>query len=189
MVAALFALHPINVESVAWAAERKNVLSTLFRVAPSASQRYARKPELRRYAWVVGLYALALMAKPQVITFPLLLVLWDYWPLGRVAARHDAVSAKNVDFPEMPLRKLLWEKCHAAALGGERNCDHAGAAGRGAVKDPPEFQHAFPAGECSDRVCAFSEDDDLAVEARSTLSAPTNFSCVGQSPRPPRYSL
>jgi tetratricopeptide (TPR) repeat protein len=111
MVAALFALHPINVESVAWAAERKNVLSTLFfLLALYAYERYARKPELRRYAWVVGLYALALMAKPQVITFPLLLVLWDYWPLGRVAARHDAVSAKNVDFPEMPLRKLLWEK-------------------------------------------------------------------------------
>jgi protein O-mannosyl-transferase len=111
MVAALFALHPINVESVAWAAERKNVLSTLFfLLALYAYEWYARKPERRRYAWVVGLYALALMAKPQVITFPLLLVLWDYWPLRRVASGHDAASATSGDFPKMSSRQLLWEK-------------------------------------------------------------------------------
>jgi protein O-mannosyl-transferase len=111
MVAALFALHPINVESVAWAAERKNVLSTLFfLLALYAYEWYARKPERRRYAWVVGLYALALMAKPQVVTFPLLLVLWDYWPLGRVAAEDGAASARSGDFLKMPSRRLLWEK-------------------------------------------------------------------------------
>ncbi len=113
MVAALFALHPINVESVAWAAERKNVLSAFFfLLAFCAYEWYARQPERRRYAWVVGLYALALMAKPQVITFPFLLVLWDYWPLGRVAARDDAASTKTGAFPtiRLPLRQLLWEK-------------------------------------------------------------------------------
>ena len=111
MVAALFALHPLNVESVAWAAERKNVLSTLFfLLALYAYEWYARQPERRRYAWVVGLYAIALMAKPQVITFPVLLVLWDYWPLGRVAAGDEAASAARGDFPKLPIRELLWEK-------------------------------------------------------------------------------
>jgi tetratricopeptide (TPR) repeat protein len=85
MVAGLFALHPINVESVAWAAERKNVLSMLFfLLAFYAYVWYTREPGPRRYAAVAGLYALALMAKPQVITFPFLLLLFDYWPLGRI---------------------------------------------------------------------------------------------------------
>ena len=111
MVAALFALHPINVESVAWAAERKNVLSTLFfLLALYAYEWYARKPERRRYAWVIGLYALALMAKPQAITFPLLLVLWDYWPLRRVAGGYDTAEAAPGDFPKKARRQLLWEK-------------------------------------------------------------------------------
>src|SRR6202790_1454250 len=84
MVAALFALHPINVESVAWASERKNVLSmTFFLLALYAYDWYARKPEVRRYALVAFVFALGLLAKPQVITFPFLLLLWDYWPLGR----------------------------------------------------------------------------------------------------------
>jgi len=87
MVAALFALHPINVESVAWASERKNVLSMLFfLLALYAYTSYARRPGLRRYSAVVLAFALALMCKPQVITFPFLLWLWDYWPLGRIGA-------------------------------------------------------------------------------------------------------
>jgi protein O-mannosyl-transferase len=91
MVAALFALHPINVESVAWAAERKNVLSMMFfLLALCAYVWYARAPRPRRYAWVVALYALGLMAKPQVITFPILLWLLDYWPLARIGAGGQA---------------------------------------------------------------------------------------------------
>jgi tetratricopeptide (TPR) repeat protein len=85
-VALLFGFHPINVESVAWAAERKNVLSMLFfLLAFAAYGWYARRPGVRRYSLVFLLYSLALMSKPQVITFPFLLLLWDYWPLGRVA--------------------------------------------------------------------------------------------------------
>lgn len=84
IVAALFALHPVNVESVAWAAERKNVLSMLFFLAAlMAYGWYAQRPSLRRYGSVVLLFALGLMAKPQVITFPCVLLLWDYWPLER----------------------------------------------------------------------------------------------------------
>ncbi len=97
MVAALFALHPINVESVAWAAERKNVLSMLFfLLALYAYGGYARglsldkaglgKSGLLRYVAVVFCFALALLSKPQVIAFPFLLLLWDYWPLCRIGA-------------------------------------------------------------------------------------------------------
>src|SRR6202162_2488613 len=83
MVAALFALHPINVESVAWASERKNVLSMLFfLLALYAYVWYGRRPALLRYAVVFFLFALALLSKPQVVAFPFLLWLLDYWPLG-----------------------------------------------------------------------------------------------------------
>jgi tetratricopeptide (TPR) repeat protein len=141
MVAALFALHPINVESVAWAAERKNVLSALFfLLALYAYERYARQPERGQYKWVVGLYALALMAKPQVITFPFLLVLWDYWPLGRVAAWEGASSPTSADFPKMPIRQLLWEKWPLLVLSGisailTMQAQQAG----GAVKDLSQY--------------------------------------------------
>jgi Tfp pilus assembly protein PilF len=85
MVAALFALHPINVESVAWAAERKNVLSMLFfLLALYAYDWYARRPGVVRYAAVAFLFVLSLLCKPQVIALPFLLLLWDYWPLGRI---------------------------------------------------------------------------------------------------------
>ena len=84
MLAALFAIHPINVESVAWIAERKNVLSMFFfLLALAAYGWYAKNPNLRRYLTVTILCAMALMAKPQVITFPFALLLLDYWPLAR----------------------------------------------------------------------------------------------------------
>ena len=86
VVAALFGIHPVNVESVAWAAERKNVLSMLFfLLALLAYGWYARQPKLRRYGLVFLLFLLALMSKPQVITFPFLLLLLDYWPLRRLS--------------------------------------------------------------------------------------------------------
>ncbi|MGB7584271.1 MAG: tetratricopeptide repeat protein [Terriglobales bacterium] len=84
MVAALFALHPINVESVAWVAERKTVLSMMFfLLALAAYAGYAKRPSIARYMGVAALFACGLMAKPMVITFPFLLLLWDYWPLQR----------------------------------------------------------------------------------------------------------
>ena len=84
-VATLFALHPLNVESVAWIAERKNVLSMFFfLVALAAYGWYARRPSVARYLAVTLAYALALMSKAQVITFPFALLLLDYWPLGRL---------------------------------------------------------------------------------------------------------
>src|SRR5215471_11307165 len=83
-VAGLFAVHPLNVESVAWVAERKNVLSTLFFIlAIWAYSWYARSPRWSRYLPVLGLFALGLMAKPMIVTLPFVLLLMDYWPLRR----------------------------------------------------------------------------------------------------------
>jgi tetratricopeptide (TPR) repeat protein len=98
MVAALFALHPVNVESVAWAAERKNVLSmTFFLLAMHAYGRYVRRVSVKRYAVVAALFALGLMAKPEIITLPCVLLLWDYWPLQRMDGQ--ARSAHSTDAP------------------------------------------------------------------------------------------
>ncbi len=89
VVAALFAVHPVNVEAVAWIAERKTLLSMLFfLLALGAYRWYASRPGMARYALVAFWFALGLMAKPQVITLPFVLLLWDYWPLERPAVRH-----------------------------------------------------------------------------------------------------
>jgi Flp pilus assembly protein TadD len=83
-VAALFAVHPLHVESVAWASERKDVLSTvLFMLALWAYLAYVQRPEWRRYAAVAACLALGLMAKPMLVTLPALLLLLDFWPLRR----------------------------------------------------------------------------------------------------------
>jgi protein O-mannosyl-transferase len=83
-VAALFALHPLHVESVAWIAERKDVLSTLFWIlAMGAYAAYARSSTLANYLLVVLFFCLGLMAKPMLVTLPVLFLLMDYWPLNR----------------------------------------------------------------------------------------------------------
>jgi tetratricopeptide (TPR) repeat protein len=83
-VAALFALHPINVESVAWVAERKNVLSTFFwMLTLLAYAIYHERPGMVRYFAVLFVFALGLLAKPMLVTLPFVLLLLDYWPLGQ----------------------------------------------------------------------------------------------------------
>jgi len=83
-VAVVFALHPLNVESVAWVAERKNVLSTFFLLLTIwAYIRYAEKPTTKRYSLVFILFAFGLMSKSMVVTLPFVLLLLDYWPLER----------------------------------------------------------------------------------------------------------
>lgn len=85
IVAALFAIHPMRVESVAWVAERKDVLSGLFWILTIAGYAaYVRKPGVARYSVVLVLYALGLMAKPMLVTLPLILILLDWWPLRRL---------------------------------------------------------------------------------------------------------
>ncbi len=106
MVAALFALHPLNVESVAWVAERKTMLSTLFcLLALGAYQWYASKPGVLRYVVMAGLFMLGLMSKPQIIMLPLVLLLWDYWPLQRMFA-DDLQPLPGVE--AVPPRSLSW---------------------------------------------------------------------------------
>jgi Flp pilus assembly protein TadD len=86
LVAALFALHPLHVESVAWAAERKDTLSTFFGLLSLiAYASYARSPSPKRYALVSVTLALGLMAKPMLVTWPFLMLLLDYWPLRRMS--------------------------------------------------------------------------------------------------------
>lgn len=83
-VAALFALHPLHVESVAWISERKDVLSTLFWLLTMWSYLlFVERPNARRYVVVVACFVLGLMAKPMLVTLPFVLLLIDYWPLGR----------------------------------------------------------------------------------------------------------
>ena len=116
-VAALFALHPLRVESVAWAAERKDVLSTFFAfTAIWAYVRYAEKPSFLRYSLVFLLFALGLMAKPMLVTLPIILLLMDYWPLRRFpvsqkprtkhqapSTKHQAPSTKHLVLEKIPL--------------------------------------------------------------------------------------
>ena len=92
-VAVLFAVHPINVESVAWIAERKNVLCMFFFLLTLlAYGRYARRPSVGRYVGVPLLFAMALMSKPMAITLPFVLLLLDYWPIGRWRSGEDGES-------------------------------------------------------------------------------------------------
>lgn len=89
-VAAVFAVHPLNVESVAWIAERKNVLSTfLWLLAMWFYVRYVEHPAILRYTLLVLTFSLGLMAKPMLVTLPFVLLLFDYWPLNRLTTRKD----------------------------------------------------------------------------------------------------
>jgi len=105
-VAALFALHPINVESVDWVAERKNVLcTTFFLLTLWAYGWYAKAPGWKRYLAVFCLFAAGLASKPMVITLPFVLLLLDYWPLMRVRSAHG-----NANAIARPWWKLVLEK-------------------------------------------------------------------------------
>jgi tetratricopeptide (TPR) repeat protein len=87
-VAALFALHPLHVESVAWVSERKDVLSTTLGILTLLAYAwYVQRPLARRLALVAGLFALGLMAKPMLVTLPLVMLLLDHWPLARPPQR------------------------------------------------------------------------------------------------------
>ena len=109
LVAMLFALHPINVESVAWIAERKNVLSMFFfMLSLAAYGRYARKPNLGRYALICLLFAIGLTAKPMIVTLPCVLLLLDFWPLRRVQTWTPPATVFPV--PQFRFGKLLIEK-------------------------------------------------------------------------------
>ncbi len=126
-LAALFAVHPLRVESVAWIAERKDVLSGVFWFATLCAYAwYARRPDWRRYGVVLLLFGIGLLAKPMLVSLPLVLLLLDYWPLNRLASPYPAVlrlAGGNaglgpgvVPGPPRSLRFLLLEKAPLLAL-------------------------------------------------------------------------
>ena len=96
-VAAIFAVHPLHVESVAWIAERKDVLSGFFFVLTLlAYVHYARLPTVARYGTVIVFFVCGLLSKPMIITLPAILLLLDYWPLGRWSASAKATADRHV---------------------------------------------------------------------------------------------
>ena len=117
-VAALFAWHPLHVESVAWASERKDVLSTLFWLLTLMA--YVRFADLSKvqspkskvfYLLALSFFALGLMSKPMVVTLPFVLLLLDFWPLGRISnVKFQMTNSENGSVPRLPIFKLLLEK-------------------------------------------------------------------------------
>jgi Flp pilus assembly protein TadD len=106
-VAALFALHPLHVESVAWVAERKDVLSTLFWMLTLwAYLGYVKRPKGKRYLLIVLPFALGLMAKPMLVTLPFVLLLLDYWPLERIWPGQSGVGHPGENHPSLVAEKV-----------------------------------------------------------------------------------
>jgi Tfp pilus assembly protein PilF len=118
LVAALFALHPLHVESVAWACERKDTLSTFFGLLSLiAYVRYAEAPSIRRYAWTSVTLALGLMSKPMLVTWPFVMLLLDYWPLGRLGGQGWDQRLRSASHSEAATaRALVREKIPLFAL-------------------------------------------------------------------------
>ena len=115
LVAALFAIHPFNVESVAWIAERKNVLSTFFFLLTiGAYGWYALKPDVKRYLAVAALFVLGVASKAMVVTLPCALLLLDFWPLRRIQGLSTEENALPV--PQMSISRLVLEKLPLLAL-------------------------------------------------------------------------
>ena len=125
-VAAFFVVHPLRVESVAWAAERKDVLSAFFGfLTIFAYLRYVEKPRLTRYFCVVFLFALGLLAKPMLVTLPILFLALDYWPLKRLFYKENYTTSFadffNIFFEKLPLLGLVgfssWLTIRAQSMG------------------------------------------------------------------------
>lgn len=118
-VAAVFASHPLRVESVAWIAERKDLLSGVFFILMlGAYTRYVRNPSTARYIVVSVLFACGLMSKPMLVTVPLVLLLLDYWPLGRLNNGRSTIlrASRRLVVEKIPLFLLSIVSCVATIL-------------------------------------------------------------------------
>jgi len=119
LVAALFALHPLHVESVAWASERKDTLSAFFGLLSLiAYVRYADAPSIGRYVWTAITLGLGLLAKPMLVTWPFVMLLLDYWPLRRLRdpmAKEHLWGASHRE-AATGIVSLVWEKLPLVAL-------------------------------------------------------------------------
>jgi len=126
-VAAAFALHPLHVESVAWAAQRKDVLSAFFwLLAMGAYVRYVKggganpEPERYRAKWYAGtflLFVMGLMAKPMLVTLPFVMLLLDYWPLNRLKTQDSRLQTNGLSISDN-IRNVVYEKVPFFALSG-----------------------------------------------------------------------
>jgi tetratricopeptide (TPR) repeat protein len=131
LVAALFAVHPLHVESVAWVIERKDVLSTFFGILGiRAYHRYVRRPGVGRYLAVAVLLALGLMAKPMLVSWPIVLLLLDYWPLERLGPGQWLLCLKE----KIPLAMLAAISCLLTVIA-----QHSG----GATHQPEDLSFGF----------------------------------------------
>lgn len=110
-VAALFALHPLHVESVAWIAERKDLLSTFFwMLTILAYLRYVKKTGVLNYLLVALLFVGGLMAKPMLVTLPFTLMILDYWPLGRILSGNCMDANRAFRYPKISFLRSIFEK-------------------------------------------------------------------------------
>jgi tetratricopeptide (TPR) repeat protein len=117
LVAALFGLHPLHVESVAWVSERKDVTSTFFAfVTLGAYTLYAARPSLGRYLGVLAPFAIGLLCKPMLVTWPFVLLLMDYWPLRRTPLLPAETAKEAPRFVPANWRRLVLEKLPLLAL-------------------------------------------------------------------------
>ncbi|HTS34504.1 MAG TPA: tetratricopeptide repeat protein [Candidatus Solibacter sp.] len=147
-VAALFALHPIEVESVAWVAERKNVLcTTFFLLALLAYGWYARKPDWKRYLAMLLLFAMGLAAKPMVITLPFVLLLLDYWPLRRVGDSDSGIHPAS--WPKLILEKVPLLVLSAGSALVTMGAQQSG----GAVRSVTEFSFVL---RLENAICSYA---------------------------------
>jgi Tfp pilus assembly protein PilF len=126
VVAALFAIHPLHVESVAWVAERKDVLSTCFAMlAMLLYTCYVQRPTTWRYLALCVCFALGLMSKPMLVTLPFVLLLIDYWPLRRIDPwrMDDSIGEQPYQLAnKLPISKLFMEKLPLFALAVLSSC-------------------------------------------------------------------
>jgi tetratricopeptide (TPR) repeat protein len=116
-VAAVFAVHPVQVESVAWVSEQKTMLSGLFWLLTIAAYvRYTRRPAFGRYILVLLVFGLCIMTKPIVVTLPLVLLLLDYWPLERIGEQRTEDRRREEERQRASLKWLIIEKIPLLAM-------------------------------------------------------------------------
>jgi hypothetical protein len=131
LVAALFAVHPLNVETVAWVAERKSLLCTLFSLLTIAAYGgYIRQPSWKKYLVVIAAFSLALMSKPMAVSLPLVLLLLDYWPLERYEGLKLRHKWMRLSMEKLPLFLLTAASC-VVTIAAQRSV--------GAVPDSSEL--------------------------------------------------
>jgi hypothetical protein len=125
-VAALFALHPLHVESVAWVAERKDVLSTFFWMLTIwAYLGYVRRPAFNRYLLILFSFTLGLMVKPMLVTLPFVLLLLDYWPLHRLQLSQPGGAHPTEGLGSLTATKLRAKKWRIRGELGYLSCKNS----------------------------------------------------------------